>query len=502
MIYQLPGGQWQTTGFGQTKILSLPGGVWEKRATSGLVVPRRGSLLGSDGEWHPLSSKPMPSYGNAFGVVDVPAWPDTGDPWAGYVWDKMASPEEYAQGLNRGIGAITDDVKAQIAANNPELGIAIDGMSSIITAVTGEKAGWPLALEIAKILADVMLDMLRGDGALGVALKGALETAAKAIGSSVAEIGQVVPFVGMLIEIVFAIIEGATYPKITEKEGEILEEKYEAACRSYTKHLRGTGYKGVSIADMFTQNDSRARLWRWLAAGASRTEQVRNAYNSWLNAAKGQFNITGIPPHIQRQMQELMDGIFAARRDPDAPLGTMEYTDNGAGLGSILLEITYIQGVAGAFNKASLQSMADSFVAPGERFCIKREYPATGLACQDFPPCSSIGLKIGEMFFDFIKQYERKYNDPMARLEAEQLVKDRPKTSTLILTPVLAQKLVSDVGDTITTHDQAVAEAKQLAANAAAKKSSVTKAAAVSSALLLGGGGFLLARRAAKKRRR
>jgi hypothetical protein len=508
MIYQLPGGQWKTQSLGQDQVIQLPGGWWEKKATSGLYTPaaKPRLLLGADGAWHPMNGTPLPSLG-AFGASVSAAPPGN--------WAAGATAEEFAAGFSMALGGITPDVRSQIAATNPELGIAIDGMSSIIEAVSNKEPGWPMAIEVARIVADVLVDLLSGKGSIGAIIQEAVQAAAQAIGASVSAVAAAIPFVGAFVQLVCRIIEVANRPSVTAQERAGMDERYRRYCRGFVTnwnvpgHEKGTDpFNAVSLADMFSQNDARAQLWRLLAGGASRNAGVRNSYNSWLSRAKGKYNITGIPLHVMRQMNEMMDGVFAARRDPNRPPGQAIVTDNGAGVGGILLHVTRDQMVLGAFNAGSCQSLADNFIAPGRSICVPAEYPKAGSTCDNYPACGQhgLGVKIGVAFYDFMMGYDTAIMDPYSPLyvDAKKAAEAAPKTGGKItLSPALAQKLTIQVqGTKAIAEEAAVLAEEQLQANAAAKKSSATKAAALSSAVLLGGGGFLMARRAAKKRRR
>lgn len=373
-----------------------------------------------------------------------------------------------------------------------------------------------MAIEVARIVADVMVDMLSGNGAIGAVIQQAVQAAASAIGASVSAVSMAIPFVGAIVSIVCEVVGAATAPKISPADRETMDERYQNYCRAKTlSDLPGGAFVGtdpfeaVSLADMFSQNDSRARVWRWLAGGASRDKRVRDAYNSWLGAAKGRYNIKGIPLHVMRQMNELMDGIFAARRDPYRKMGEAIFTDNGAGLGGVLFQITRDRSILGEWNEASAQSLADNFVAPGRQVCVPASGGRAGSSCDDYPPCGQhrLGAKIGVAFYNFIRGYDAAISDPYspmyidAKAAAEKAAAGA--SNKLTLSPAMAEKLTRQVQATKVIGGEAAALAEeQLQANAEAKKSSVTKAAAWSTAVLLGGGGFVMARRAAKKRRR
>lgn len=508
MIYQLPGAQWQKPGLGQDETIALPGGWWQKGATSGLYEPAQPRLLlGADGTWHPMTGRPLPSLG-AFGATVSAAPP--GDYAPG------ATPEEYASGFSYALGAITPDVRSQIAATNPDLGIAIDGMTAIVEAVSSKEPGWPMAIEIARVLANVMVDMLSGRGTIGAMVQEAVAAAARAIGASVSAVAAAIPFIGAFVEVICRVVEAATRPEYTAQERAGMDERYRQYCAGFVHkwNVAGGRYQGtdpfnaVSLADMFSQNDARAQVWRLIAGGASRYAGVRQGYNNWLPNAKKKFGITGIPLHIMRQMNEMMDGVFAARRDPNRRPGEAIVTDNGAGVGGILLHVTRDQMVMNAFNEASCQSLADTFITKGRTICIPPSGGKAAATCDDYPPCGqhSLGVKLGSALYDFIYGYDTAIMDPYNELyvEAAKKADEAPKTGgKLTLSRDAAKKLTIQVQGTKAVGEEAAALAdEQLKANAAAKKSSVTKAAALSSAVLLGGGGFLMARRAAKKRRR
>jgi hypothetical protein len=406
-------------------------------------------------------------------------------------------------------------VRAQIAASNPSLGIAIDGMVAIIEAVSDREPGWPMAIEVARIVADVLVDLLSGEGYLGAMIQEAVQAVAQAIGVSVSAVATAMPFVGAVVQAVCRVIEVANRPSVTAQERAGMDERYRKYCRGFVTNWNVPGYEkgtdpfnAVSLADMFSQNDARARLWRWLAGGASRNGRVRADYSKWLNAAKSKYNIKGIPLHVMRQMNELMDGVFAARRDPNRPPGQKIVTDNGAGVGGVLLHMTRDQMVLGAFNKASCQSLADNFIAPGKQVCVKAEYPETGVECDSYPACGqhNLGLKIGVAFYDFMMGYDTAIMDPRSDIYADAEAKAAQAaqaSNTFTLSPGAAKKLAAQVQHTTNVAEEAKAQADaQLKANAAVRRGSAAKAAAWSSAVLLGGGGFLMARRAAKKRGR
>lgn len=507
MIYQLPGGQWKTPSLGQTEVIDLPGGTWEKRATSGLYVSTQRSprlLLGADGAWHPMSGTPLPSLG-AFGLT------------AGVEGNFApgATPEEYATGFSKALGSMTEDVRNQIAVTNPTLGIAIDGMGAIIEATSGKEPGWPMVGEVAKIVANVLVDLLSADGVLGAIVQEVVEAVAQAIGTSVSSVATAIPFVGAFVGMVCQLIEAGTRPSITAQERTEMDGRYRRYCDGFVTKWNVPGLQkgtdpnnAVSLADMFSQNDARAQTWRWLAGGASRDKRVRDSYNSWINRARGAYGITGIPLHIMRQMNEMMDGVFAARRDPSRKAGAEIFTDNGAGVGGILLHVTRDQMVLGAFNEASCQSLADNFIAPGKRVCVTAEYPKAGQTCDQYPPCGQhhLGVKFGVAFHSFIMGYDVAIMDPHSPLyiDAERAAEEARKAKNkFTLSPAMAAKLTVKVqGTKAIAEEAAVLVEEQFKANMAAKRGSAAKAAAWSSAVLLGGGGFMMARRAAKKRRR
>jgi hypothetical protein len=170
--------------------------------------------------------------------------------------------------------------------------------------------------------------------------------------------------------------------------------------------------------------------------------------------------------------------------------------------------MTRDQMVLGAFNKASCQSLADNFIAPGKQVCVKAEYPETGVECDSYPACGqhNLGLKIGVAFYDFMMGYDTAIMDPRSDIYADAEAKAAQAaqaSNTFTLSPGAAKKLAAQVQHTTNVAEEAKAQADaQLKANAAVRRGSAAKAAAWSSAVLLGGGGFLMARRAAKKRGR
>lgn len=507
MIVQLPRKQWNRSGFGQREVVVLPGGWWEKKETSGLYVPSNPkSLLGADGCWHAMTGKPLPSLG----ALDISGAPPGS-------WSPGASSEEYAHGISMAVGSITPDVRGQIAATNPMLGVAIDGMGAIIESVTGNKPGLPIAIDVAVVVADVMSNLLLGKAAIDAIIDVTVEAIAQAIGASVSAAAEAIPFVGGFVRSVLSIIEAMSRPRISPEQRKELDQKYQSYCRSFVTNWnnpndpsapRGTDeYNQVSMADLFAQNDARAQMWRMIAGGGSRNERVRSAYNRWIDGARKKYGITGIPVHVMRQMNEMMDGVFAARRDPNRAAGGQIFTDNGRAAGGILLHVTRDQMVAGAFNAASCQSLADNFVAPEKTICIQPSGHA-GQVCDDYPPCGQhrLGVRLGDAFWDFIYGYDSAIMDPHsdAYIDAEEAAKEAQSSgNNFTFTTEMAAKLAGQVQATMSVAGEAAAIAeKQRKAVVTTKKISSAKAAAMSSAVLLGGGGFLMARRAAKKRGR
>lgn len=272
-----------------------------------------------------------------------------------------------------------------------------------------------------------------------------------------------------------------------------MDQIYADYCQHFTeKHYRTTGPEGTAtIADWFYHGDVRAKMWRWLAAGASRDPQERAQYASWLNAAAPKYGIRGIDLDVQRQMVALMEGIVASRPDPDQ-LGVL-YTDDGASLGAILLQVTYDEGITQpkSYTVASLESLADRFVAPGKQICVQRE-AAAGITCEDYPPCRhDTSVNVGRYFWDgLLKEWDRKLNDKYFREDAAAAAAKIPKTSAIVVDRQIADSIAASV--------LASQSESALALGGAAHKSHL--AAAISTALVLGGGSFWLARHIARRR--
>lgn len=441
-----PGATWQLTGYGQIEqSIALSGGAWTTIG-SGLSVPQQAQGFG-------LVS------GQRVSVTDT-------------------TRSEFADGMTRAIGSLTSDVKASLAASNLDVALMADGLEAAINA-TGNQP----------ILADVVTQLMSGDADIGTVVKGVIVSSV-----SIAAAAASMPVVGTLVAIVFLLAEKASIPRMGPAQVAALDKQYLDYCRDFTRRRPvGTDENNqVSPADLFAQRDPRAEAWKWLCGGASRDVKVRADYAKWFSVAKGKYNITGIPISVQKSMVALMEGIFAARRNPEPQLKVVPVGDNGRSLFPILAQIT-IDQYPKAWTLGSLKSLVDNFIAPAKTFYAQSGGLDVGIVAKKYPPCSRGFTKvdIGQALYNMLVDFEENMRDSNFRAEAELAVASLPPPkSTLILSPVIAKKLALIVKST-----------QRISASAAEVEANNRKAAIATTAVVLGAGAFYLARRYAKKRR-
>jgi len=348
------------------------------------------------------------------------------------------SLSEYAVGTSAAIASITDDVKSQMAATNPEVAFAIDALSAVVGSITGADPGAPLGVQVAEALGSALIAVVSGSTPISSVVTEAL--------SSFAGFSEVVPFIGQIAGFVVNIVmDAVNRPAVTPAERDALNAQYKQYCAgSRAAAQYPTGPSGFDPSDLVSQGDARMKLVHALALGASRDHDVsyvlpyesfwaRKAdYDKWLGKAKSKYGITGIPLHVQRQIILLLEGIYAARRDPHPDVIEESLIgDNGRSLMPILLQILLDQHRNNAFNERSLESLANWFIAPGQQFCTQASGSKAGVTCDDYPPC---GESVGRALFSMLVQWNASVlEDPSMRAAAKAYVDGTPKTGVLEL---------------------------------------------------------------------
>lgn len=400
-------------------------------------------------------------------------WIDPDPPaGVGSLWGSGPDPgpptvAAYASGLSRALGSLTPDVKDSLAVTNPDVAVSIDAMSTIVESVTGSPLGSPLVLDTAKKMATVMVKVVEGTADVA--------TSVGAVAKVVKNLGPIIPVLGEMA-VIFA--GAATAPAVSPIERQYLNQRWLEICNGYIEPPVGTGGHGrIEPADLFRDSDYRARMLMWLAGAASPIASQRHAYHAWAAKARSAHGFRGIPVHVQRQMVALMNGIYAARRPRKRRLGDPIVGDNGRALMPILMQVAADQGSGAqpAFNRASLQSLANALIAPGQQICVAADYPKTGSTCDDYPPCGggaggwgytargkrvNSGVRLGDSFYDWLVGWDVAVRDPSFRRKAEEALAARvgsqPK-SRLVLSGPSTRNLLSRVAGTLDVRRQAIA---------------------------------------------
>ena len=354
----------------------------------------------------------------------------------------QSTVDEFANGLSLAVGQLSPDSKQSFAESNPRLALGVDAMNIIVESVTGAPAGAPVGTQICSVVADVVTQISSGQGLVGSTVASAAASAGAA--------ANAIPMVGQLVAQVVSMIGGAIAAAgISPAEDAALNQRYHETCQScYRPHmfgyLQGTGPGGIDPADMVAQGDVRIDAIQWLAGAGSRDPTVRAKYQQWLNAAAPKYKITGIPTPVARDIVRLLEGIHAARRDPDCVTCEV-HGDNGRFLFGMLMQILLDQSrkKTPAWTLDSLNSLADWYIAPRQQYCVHSDFPSANVTCKYLGPCSKDDHQaFAKSVVGMVIQWKATVEEEGNWKDAEAQVAAMPKLSRLNLSPSATGKLM------------------------------------------------------------